>query len=146
MKKIAFILLILSVLASCSVEGDLTSDQQVNNPTPETPTSTPTPSSITYTGNFVGTSGHEVAGTTKVYLENTQYKISLENFSVTSGPDLKVYLSKTTTPTDFVNLGNLTTATLYSIPSGVDVSVYKYVLIYCQAYSVLFASAQLSQN
>lgn len=92
------------------------------------------------------TSGINVNGSAKIYLNANQNYVRLENFSICDGPDLKVYRSKTDTPTDFVTLGNLTSRTVYKIPSRVDVSLYKYVLIYCQQYNHLFAIAQLSKN
>ena len=139
MKRIIFILPVLLLLFSCEVEGDLTRDTELSNPIPEN-------TAPVAAGNFMPTSGIKVAGSAKIYLNGNQNEIRLENFSVSSGPDLKVYLSKNATPTDFVNLGNLTSSTVYAIPTQINVSAYKYVLIHCQQYSHLFAVAQLSQN
>ena len=139
MKKFIFILPLLLLLLSCEVEGDLTRDTELSSPITE---NTPPVA----TGNFMPTSGIKVTGSAKIYLSGNQNEVRLENFSVSSGPDLKVYLSKNATPTDFVNLGNLTSSTVYAIPTQVNVSNYKYVLIHCQQYNHLFAVAQLSQN
>lgn len=139
MKKFVFILPVLLLLFSCEVEGDLTRDVELTSPIPEN-----TPPIAT--GNFMPTSGIKVTGSAKIYLNGNQSEVRLEDFSISSGPDLKVYLSKNDTPTDFVNLGNLTSATVYTIPRQVNVSSYKYVLIHCQQYSHLFAVGQLSQN
>lgn len=139
MKRIIFILPVLLLLFSCEVEGDLTRDVELTSSIPEN-----TPPLAT--GNFMPTSGIKVTGSAKIYLNGNQSEVRLEDFSISSGPDLKVYLSKNDTPTDFVNLGNLTSATVYAIPTQVNVSSYKYVLIHCQQYSHLFAVAQLSQN
>lgn len=139
MKRIIFILPVLLLLFSCEVEGDLTRDVELTSSIPEN-----TPPLAT--GNFMPTSGIKVTGSAKIYLNGNQSEVRLEDFSISSGPDLKVYLSKNDTPTDFVNLGNLTSASVYAIPTQVNVSSYKYVLIHCQQYSHLFAVAQLSQN
>ena len=139
MKRIIFILPVLLLLFSCEVEGDLTRDVELTSSIPEN-----TPPLAT--GNFMPTSGIKVTGSAKIYLNGNQSEVRLEDFSISSGPDLKVYLSKNDTPTDFVNLGNLTSATVYTIPTQVNVTDYKYVLIHCQQYSHLFAVAQLSQN
>jgi hypothetical protein len=139
MKKFIFILPLLLLLFSCEVEGDLTRHVELTSPIPEN-----TPPIAT--GNFMPTSGIKVTGSAKIYLNGNQSEVRLEDFSISSGPDLKVYLSKNDTPTDFVNLGNLTSATVYTIPTQVNVSSYKYVLIHCQQYSHLFAVGQLSQN
>ena len=137
MKKI-FLVFLPFLLASCQEEGILTKDREevIINPGSE----------LKYYGTFMPTSGISVTGEAKIYLENGQYKVNLENFSISSGPDLKVYLSKAATPTDFVNLGNLTSQTVYSIPNGVDVASYSHVLIHCQQYNHLFAIAALTSN
>jgi hypothetical protein len=127
------------LLLSCEVEGDLTQDKTpviINQPD----------SSLKYQGLFAPTSGINGSGTVKIYLENNQYKLSLENYTISSGPDLKVYLSKSNTPTHFVNLGNLNSATVYSIPQSVDLMEYKFALIHCQQYNHLFAVAELIKN
>lgn len=140
MKTRFFILPFLLFLASCEVQGDLTRDvTKVIAISKET-------SVLKSSGTFAPTSGINASGTAKIYLDNSQYKLELSNFSVTSGPDLKVYLSKSNTPTDFVNLGNLTSNTVYVVPQNIDISAYKYVLIHCQQYNHLFAIAALIQN
>ena len=115
--KLLFLPLIL-LLFSCEEEGDLTRDlipvivDQPNSP-------------LKYQGVFAPTSGISGSGTVKIYLENNQYKLSLENYTISSGPDLKVYLSQSNVPTDFVNLGNLNPTTVYTIPQNVDIKDYK---------------------
>ena len=79
--------------------------------------------------------------------------LRLENFSVTNGPDLFVYLSVNSDPssgsevtTGGYNLGRLKApegAFNYEIPADVDPSAYKSVVIYCKAFSVLFSVATL---
>jgi len=138
MKKL-FLFPILLLMLSCQVEGELTHTPE--NIVPITPVAI-----LKYYGNFEPTGGITVSGDAKIYLEDNQYKVKLDNFSVTSGPDLKVYLSKSATPNEFVNLGNLTSQTVYPIPSSVNVADYSHVLIHCQQYSHLFAIAELIQN
>ena len=137
MKKL-FVFPILFLILSCQEEGILTKDGEAVIVTPS--------AELKYYGSFVPTSGISVTGEAKIYLENGQYKVVLDNFSISSGPDLKVYLSKAATPNEFVNLGNLTSQTVYPIPSGIDVSSYSHVLIHCQQYNHLFAIAPLTQN
>ena len=137
MKKL-FILPILFLILSCQEEGPLTKKENAIIIVPE--------AVLKYDGTFRPTSGITVTGQAKIYKENGQYKVQLENFSVSSGPDLKVYLSKTATPTEFVNLGNLTSQTVYPIPASIDVASYSHVLIHCQQYNHLFAIAPLTQN
>lgn len=129
---------ILFLILSCQNEGELTrnGDNTAINPN----------AILKAHGVFEPTSGISVSGQAKIYLEGNQYKLQLEDFSISSGPDLKVYLSKSNVPLDFVNLGNLTSQTVYLIPAGVNVADYSHVLIHCQQYSHLYAIAELIQN
>lgn len=138
MKKLFYLLPVLFLIISCQEEGILTRDREkvILNPIAE----------LKYTGVFVPTSGISVTGEAKIYLENGQYKVVLQDFSVSGGPDLKVYLSKAETPTNFVNLGNLTSQTVYQVPTTVTISDYSHVLIHCQQYNHLFAIAALTLN
>lgn len=139
MKTKLLLLPFFLLFISCEVEGDLTQDK--------TPVIINQPELVLkYQGLFAPTSGINGSGTVKIYLENNQYKLVFENYTISSGPDLKVYLSKFNVPNDFVNLGNLNATTVYSIPQSVDLKEYKFVLIHCQQYNHLFAVAQLTQN
>jgi hypothetical protein len=138
MKKFIYLLPILFLLLSCQEEGPLTKG---TNTVIIEPTAV-----LKFQGAFAPTSGISVTGEAKIYLENGQYKVNLENFSISSGPDLKVYLSKGATPTSFVNLGSLNSQTVYPIPATVNVADYSHVLIHCQQYNHLFAIAPLTSN
>lgn len=139
MKTKFFLLPIFVLLFSCEEQGDLTKDGLQNITISQN-------SILKYHGAFEPTSGITVSGEAKIYLEGNNYKLKLDNFSISEGPDLKVYLSKAATPNEFINLGNLTSATVYAIPMQVDLTQYKYVLIHCQQYNHLFAVATLMQN
>lgn len=138
MKKF-LVLPILCLLFACEEQGILTKDgfnvATLNQG-----------AVLKYQGAFVPTSGITVAGEAKIYLENNQYKVVLDNFSISSGPDLKVYLSKGSTPNEFVSLGNLTSQTVYPIPTNANVAEYSHVLIHCQQYNHLYAIAELTSN
>lgn len=138
MKKL-LIFPFLVLFFSCEVEGDLT--KTIENTSPISPGA-----SVLYTGNFVPTSGIIAEGQAKIISENDELKLELSNFSISSGPDLKVYLSKSSTPDEFITLGNLTSAQIYSIPNSVNFNDYNHVLIHCQQYNHLFAVATLTQN
>ena len=136
MKKIVIIVTFFAFI-SCEKEGVLTAIKSQSGVISSTAT-------ITSVGTFNPTSGIAVTGNAKVFLDSGVSKLQLENFSISSGPDLKVYLSTTNSPTTFVNLGNLNPSTIYTIPASVNLNVYKYVLIHCQQYNHLFAIAQLN--
>jgi Electron transfer DM13 len=105
--------------------------------------------STVYAGTFVGVSDgiHNAEGQAKVIkLSDGSNFLRLEDFRSTNGPDLYVYLSTDKGNSDFVNLGRLKGNVgnqNYEIPQGTDLSKYNTVLIWCQAFSVLFGSAEL---
>ena len=138
MKNIFYVLPILILFISCQEEGILTKKRVENAVTPS--------AELKYTATFVPTSGIVVSGGAKIYLESNQYKVVLDNFSVSSGPDLKVYLSKAAIPSEFVNLGSLTSQTIYPIPASIALTNYSHILIHCQQYNHLFAIASLTKN
>jgi len=79
--------------------------------------------------------------------EPGRYTLRFENFSVRNGPDLFVYLTGDPGSVDgAVNLGGLkaTDGNLnYHVPEGIDVSQYRYAIVWCRQFTVLFASAPL---
>jgi len=102
------------------------------------------------TGNLIdaGDGFHMASAHVKVLQvpDGTQV-LRFENLDVTNGPDLYVYLSTDTTADDFVSLGKLKGNMgnqNYPIPENTDLEKYKTVLIWCQAFSTLFGSSQLS--
>jgi hypothetical protein len=107
--------------------------------------------STLYVGEFVGVNDgiHNAEGQVKALrLNDSTNFLRLEDFKATNGPDLYVYLSTDKSAFDFVNLGRLKGNIgdqNYEIPEGTDLSKYTTVLIWCQAFSVLFGSAELEQ-
>ena len=102
---------------------------------------------IKFNGAFNPTTGISAQGSAKILSNGTTCILMLDNFMVSAGPDLKVYLSKKDTPFEFINLGSLRNNSgndYYTVPGIVDFSVYKYVLIHCQQYNHLFAVASLN--
>jgi hypothetical protein len=105
--------------------------------------------STAYAGTFVGVNDgiHNAEGQAKVIkLGDGSNFLRLEDFRSTNGPDLYVYLSTDKGNSDFVNLGRLKGNVgdqNYKIPDGTDLSQYDTALIWCQAFSVLFGSAEL---
>lgn len=107
------------------------------------------------TGKFVGAGDgiHNAEGIANILAVNdgqTEHKVlRLENFKSTNGPDLYVYLSKD--PRSISN-GNVELGRLkgnignqnYHIPENASLNEYKYVLIWCKQFSVLFGYADLT--
>jgi hypothetical protein len=80
--------------------------------------------------------------------------IRFEDFRVTNGPDLYVYLSGHPSPRSGAQLhegGAFEVAVLkgnignqnYELPANLDLSKFKSVAVYCKRFSVMFGSAQL---
>ncbi|CAN5820750.1 DM13 domain-containing protein [soil metagenome] len=96
---------------------------------------------------------HRGSGTAVIYqLEDGSTLLRFEDFEVTNGPDLHVYLVPHENPTrsedldGYVDLGSLKGNIgdqNYEIPDGVDISEFGSVVIYCVPFHVLFSIASL---
>lgn len=90
-------------------------------------------------------------------LSDGTFVLRLEEFKVTNGPDLYVYLSGHPGPRSGSQVhegGALEVARLkgnignqnYALPPNVDLSKFKSVVIYCKQFSVVFSTAKLSRG
>ena len=101
---------------------------------------------LKFSGSFQGVGSEKVTGEAKIFLTNSKYMLKLQSFNTTNGPDLKVYLSKASTPQSFISLGNLKSTNgnqVYEIPGTPDFSQYRFVLIHCERFNHLFGSAEI---
>jgi len=100
-------------------------------------------------GEFTGADDfHQGSGSATIYgLEDGSHVVRFEDFVVTNGPDLHVFLVPPDgTMDDYIDLGSLKGNVgnqNYEIPTDLDVSTIDRVIIYCVPFSVLFASASL---
>jgi len=97
-------------------------------------------------GNFLS-NVHATSGQV-IYAKDSlgKRRIQFSNFKTDSGPDLRVWLAKSESPSDYQELGILKATTgnfSYEINSTIDPQSYPYVLIWCEDFSVLFGHAQL---
>ncbi len=127
---------------------------------PETPTDTNTDTSVametdaksddssnTTPAPVTGTAGHPASGTARIVSVDGKNYVRYENLKTINGPDLYVYLSKDLANKDIINLGKIkaTEGNInYEIPAGVNPEEYPYVLIWCEAFGVLFNSAKIN--
>lgn len=91
---------------------------------------------------------HDASGTARVLpLDDGSRVLRLEDFRSTNGPDLRVYLATDESASDHVSLGRLKASAgnqNYAVPDGVDLERHGTVLVWCEAFGVLFGSARLS--
>lgn len=107
-----------------------------------------TTASLNYTGMFCCGVEGPVSGTVNVYMKDGKYQLELTDFTVTNGPDLHVYLAKEVEAINFIDLGKLKSTNgnqVYDITGTPDFAMYKYALIYCQQFSVLFGQSELQK-
>jgi hypothetical protein len=137
MKKL-LLLFLLGLVLSCNPE-DATPTTPANDVFDETK------ATLLREGTWTGSGNYTVSGVAQIYDDNGKKILLLNNFSSSNGPDLRVYLSTTTSATSFVNLGKLKSTTgkqTYEIPDGTDVDQFKFALIWCQQFSALFGKSE----
>jgi len=141
------IVLMFGLIAGCAsnvrVDEDVTSEQT---------------SKVIASGAFVGADFlHKGQGKATIYEGTSNHMIlRLEDFEVTAGPDLKVWLVKASDIQSAADVNASTWATLgplkgnsgnqnYEIPTDIDPLDFGSVVIWCEAFGVLFASSKLEQ-
>lgn len=119
-------------------------------------TATPTGPVQLAGGSFTGADDfHRGQGSaTALMLADGSRIIRFEDFEVTNGPDLRIWLTNADTVStsadvkaaQSIDLGKLkgnVGAQNYSVPEGTDLSDFKHVVVWCRAFGVLFAGATL---
>ncbi len=137
MKKLLFLALCTAFLATACKKDEIIVDT--------TPVVT-TPTEKTLLSGTFSSNNHPTSGTAKIIqgADGKNYLV-MENLKSDAGPDLRVYLSSDLTIKDAVQIidkvpgGNSKTL----LPSTVDISKHKTVLIWCRQFSVLFGNGVL---
>lgn len=97
------------------------------------------------TGTFKGLAGHQAQGIAKILEINGQSFLRFEEFDVTNGPDLRVYLTPNGDVHDGIHLDKLKGSKgnqNYSL-ENIDIEMYNTVIIYCQPFGAYFGQAEL---
>ena len=100
---------------------------------------------IVSTGDFKGLAGHNAKGVAKIIQGNDMTFLRFENFEVTNGPDLRVYITSGGDVNNGIHLEKLKGSRgdqNYAL-NDIDLGVYDTVVIYCQPFGVYFAEATL---
>ena len=134
------VIISLAIMTSCAPQ----------NTTPMVPVTKPatldtTKAQLLKMGMFVGLDG-PTSGLASIYAQSGSTYVLLNPFESHSGPDLKVYISKDINANDYIRLGSLQASSgrqVYSVPRGTAIADFNYIHIWCQAYSVDFARAEL---
>ena len=98
---------------------------------------------------IVGTTGHPASGTARIIEIDGKSYVRYENFKTINGPDLYIYLAKDLDAKEYMNLGRLRATegnVNYEIPTDVNLQDYKYVMVWCKAFGVLFNYADISKS
>ena len=97
-------------------------------------------------GTFQGLQGHEAKGKAEVISVGDISFLRFEDFEVTNGPDLHVYMTKNGDVDSGIDLGKLKGSKgnqNYAL-GEINTDVYNTAVVYCQPFHVNFASAKLS--
>jgi hypothetical protein len=124
-------------------------------PAAEQPMPTMNAPAVLTTGSFVTIDAiHGAQGSATIYEADGLRILRFEDFRATNGPDLHVILSRADAPRshdelgeDYVDLGMLKGNVgnqNYEIPTDLDLSVYRSVVIYCVPFQVVFSTATLT--
>jgi len=97
------------------------------------------------TGSFEGLAGHYADGTAKIIKVGDSTFLRFENFEVTNGPDLRVYLTSEGDVKNGLHLEKLkgSKGDQNYLLENIDLQMYDTVVIYCQPFGVYFGQAQL---
>ncbi len=100
---------------------------------------------ILKTGSFEGLAGHYADGTAKIIKVGELTYLRFENFEVTNGPDLRVYLTSEGDVKNGLHLEKLkgSKGDQNYLLENIDLQMYDTVIIYCQPFGVYFGEAQL---
>ena len=109
----------------------------------------PSSGTVVASGEFAGADEFHFGSGTASIVETApgRYALRFDDFAVRNGPDLFVYLSpEVGYAADAIELGALKASEgsfTYELPEGVDPSTFRSAVVWCRAFSVLFATAPL---
>ena len=101
---------------------------------------------ILYSGEFEGLVGHDASGIAKILKVSDSTYLRFEDFQVTNGPDLRVYLTNNGDVKTGLHLEKLkgSKGNQNYLLDDIDWQKYDTVVIYCQPFGVHFGQAKLA--
>ncbi len=101
---------------------------------------------ILRTGQFEGLLGHHASGTAKIIEVGGKKYLRFENFEVTNGPDLRIYLTNNGDVKGGLHLEKLkgNKGDQNYLLENIDDEKYDTIVVYCQPFGVHFGQAKLS--
>jgi hypothetical protein len=146
-----FVSLVLVLATSCTSEDD---PQPVNGDLqdPQVGADVPANSTVQTMGTFTSYA-HGLSGKAVLYIDDQgKHTLRLENFTMSSGPDVYVLFSKTNNYSEANTVAIATLKDGYSnenlninVPSSVDLGTHKFVLVYCLQFHSLFGFSELME-
>ena len=99
---------------------------------------------VLHVGEFEGLVGHHAEGIAKILRVSDSIYLRFENFQITNGPDLRVYLTQEGDVKNGLHLEKLkgSKGNQNYLLDNVDVEKYDTVVIYCQPFGVYFGQAK----
>lgn len=96
-------------------------------------------------GEFEGLVGHHAEGIAKIIQVNGKQYLRFENFQVTNGPDLRVYVTEGGDVKKGIHLDKLkgSRGDQNYLLENIDIETYDTIVIYCQPFGVYFGKAHL---
>lgn len=143
-------------LESIMIEEPASEEGTDSSPENEDVAESEKPPGVLKSGSFTDADDfHQGSGDALIYsLSSGGNLLRLENLDVTNGPDLRVYLAKSSEVNEssdldagFIDLGKLKGNRgdqNYEIPDDIDISEYNTVVIHCRAFNTLFSTANLN--
>jgi hypothetical protein len=136
--KIYFMMKLFTLLAATILFISCKKNESVNETIPE--------GTVLKSGTFMSNS-KTTSGTVKIIAgTNGAKKLVFESFSTGSGPDVRVWLSPTTSATAYQEVGTLRAFSgtfSYDLAPNIDYDVNNKVLIWCEDVNILFGNAML---
>lgn len=106
-------------------------------------------------GSFEGREGKRGSGNARIIRQDGQLYLEFENFRTSRGPQLEIWITDRTVRSNkdvqaagYIDLGKLEShrksRQRYELPANFDLNAAASVVIWCEPFAILFASADLS--